>query len=74
MRAKPDPAGDPAADVQAGSLLGSIMTVIVAYLLMSLDNILAVAAVGREPPALLALGLALSGALLIPASLVIAEP
>ncbi len=63
----------PAADHQAGSLLGSIMTVIGAYLLVSLDNILAVAAVGREHPALLALGLALSGALLIPASLVIAN-
>ncbi len=67
------PRRQPAADVQAGSLLGSIMTVIVAYLLVSLDNILAVAAVGREHPALLALGLALSGALLIPASLVIAN-
>jgi YjbE family integral membrane protein len=63
----------PAADHQAGSLLGSIMTVIGAYLLMSLDNILAIAAAGREHPALLALGLALSGALLIPASLVIAN-
>ncbi len=63
----------PAADIQAGSLLGSIMTVIVAYLLMSLDNILAVAAAGREHPALMVFGLVLSGAVLIPASLVIAN-
>lgn len=61
------------ADIQAGSLPGSIMTVIVAYLLMSLDNVVAVAAVGREHPALLALGLAFSGALLIPASLLTAN-
>ncbi|HXR35082.1 MAG TPA: YjbE family putative metal transport protein [Candidatus Binataceae bacterium] len=70
---KDGPRWQPAADDQAGSLLGSIMTVIVAYLLMSLDNILAIAAVGGEHPALLAPGLALSGAFLIPASLMIAN-
>jgi predicted tellurium resistance membrane protein TerC len=47
--------------------------VIGAYLVMSLDNILAIAAVGRGRSALLILGLLLSGGLLVPASLLIAN-
>jgi YjbE family integral membrane protein len=51
----------------------AIMMVIGAYLVMSLDNILAIAAVGRGYSALLILGLLLSGGLLVPASLLIAN-
>ena len=54
-------------------LAHAIMMVISAYLVMSLDNILAIAAVGRGHSALLILGLLLSGALLVPASMLIAS-
>src|SRR5260370_3562478 len=54
-------------------LAHAIMIVIGAYLVMSLDNILAIAAVGRGHSALLILGLLLSGGLLVPASLLIAK-
>jgi predicted tellurium resistance membrane protein TerC len=50
-----------------------MVTVVFAYLVMCLDNILAIAAVGQDHPALLALGLTMSCVLLIPGSLVIAE-
>ncbi len=51
----------------------SIITVAGAYLVMCLDNTLAIAAVGRGYPALLVFGLLLSAALLVPASLLIAN-
>lgn len=51
----------------------SILIVLGAYLVMCLDNILAIAAVGHGHPELLVFGLLLSGALLIPASLLIAD-
>jgi YjbE family integral membrane protein len=54
-------------------LLGSIATVTVVYFIMCPDNILAIAAVGRGHPWLLTAGLLLSTALIIPASLVIAN-
>lgn len=51
----------------------SILAVAGAYLIMCLDNILAIAAVGRGHPDLLVLGLLLSAVLLVPASLMIAN-
>ena len=60
-------------DYHSKGLHHSIAIVAGAYLLMSLDNILGVAAVGRGHPALLILGIMLSGAILVPASLVIAN-
>ena len=50
----------------------SILTLITAYLVMCLDNILAVAAVAREHPIFIVFGLLLSCGLLIPGSLFIA--
>lgn len=50
----------------------SIVTVAGSYLLMCLDNILAVAAVAQGHPVLLALGLLLSCLVLIPCSVVVA--
>src|SRR5271155_589575 len=60
-------------DYHSRGLQHSIVVVAGAYLVMSLDNILGVAAVGRGHPALLILGIMLSGAVLVPASLVIAN-
>jgi YjbE family integral membrane protein len=54
-------------------LYHSIGIVTGAYFVMCLDNILAVAAIGRGHPVLMGLGLLLSGALLVPASLAIAQ-
>jgi YjbE family integral membrane protein len=54
-------------------LYRSIMTVTGAYFVMCLDNILGIAAVGRGHPMLLVAGLLLSSAVIIPASLVIAN-
>lgn len=51
----------------------SIVTVAGAYLLMCLDNILAVAALAQGHPVLLVLGLLLSCVVLIPGSVVVAE-
>lgn len=51
----------------------SIATVVIAYLVMSLDNIMAIAAVARDHPALLVFGIFLSGALLIPGGLLVGE-
>jgi len=54
-------------------ILASTAAVAGAYFAMSLDNILAVAAVGRGHPWLLIIGLPLSCAAIIPASLLIAN-
>jgi YjbE family integral membrane protein len=54
-------------------LYHSIGIVTGAYFVMCLDNILAVAAIGRGHPVLMSLGLLLSGVLLVPASLAIAR-
>jgi YjbE family integral membrane protein len=54
-------------------LYRSIMTVTGAYFVMCFDNILAIAAVGRGHPVLLVVGVLLSSAVIIPASLVIAN-
>lgn len=51
----------------------SIVTVIAAYLVMCIDNILAIAALAQAHPALLVFGLLLSCALLIPGSVLVAE-
>jgi YjbE family integral membrane protein len=51
----------------------SMLKVIGIYLVMSPDNILAIAAVGRGHPWLLSAGLLLSSAVIIPASLIIAD-
>ena len=51
----------------------SILLVVGAYLVMCLDNILAIAAVGHGHPAILVFGILLSGALMVPASLLIAN-
>ena len=53
------------------NLYRSIVTVSGAYFVMCLDNILGTAAVGRGHPILLVVGLLLSSAVIIPASLVI---
>jgi YjbE family integral membrane protein len=53
------------------SLYRSIMTVTGAYFVMCLDNILAIATVGRGHPMLLVVGMLLSSAVIIPASLMI---
>ncbi len=60
-------------DYHSRGLHHSIVIVAGAYLVMSLDNILGVAAVGRGHPVLLILGIMLSGAILVPASLAIAN-
>lgn len=57
----------------AQGLYRSIVTVTGAYFVMCLDNILGVAAVGRGHPILLVVGLLLSSAVIIPASLVTAR-
>lgn len=54
-------------------LLHATITVAGAYLVGCLDNILAVAAVGRGAGGLVVLGLLTSGAVLVPANLVIAN-
>jgi YjbE family integral membrane protein len=54
-------------------LYRSIVTVTGAYFVMCLDNILGVAAVGHGHPILLVVGLLLSSAVIIPASLVTAR-
>jgi len=54
------------------SLYQSIFTVVGAYLLMSLDNVLAIAALGRDYPVILCLGLLVSCVLLVFGGLVIA--
>jgi YjbE family integral membrane protein len=54
-------------------LFRSIITVTGAYFVMCLDNILGTAAVGRGHPILLVVGLLLSSAVIIPASLVTAK-
>jgi len=53
------------------SLPASIAAVAAGYFMMSLDNILGVAAVGRGHPWLLTAGVLLSSAVLIPASLLV---
>ncbi len=55
------------------SFLNAIMIVAAAYLLESLDNILAIAAIGQGHPVLLAVGLLLSCEFLVLGSLVVAE-
>ena len=60
-------------DYHSNGLHHSIVIVAGAYLVMCLDNILGVAAVGRGHPILLILGIMLSGATLVPASLVVAN-
>jgi YjbE family integral membrane protein len=55
------------------ALYRPIMTVTGAYFVMCFDNILAIAAVGRGHPVLLVVGVLLSSAVIIPASLVIAN-
>jgi YjbE family integral membrane protein len=52
---------------------GSMLKVIVIYLVMSPDNILAIAAIGRGHPWLLVVGLLVSSTVIIPASLIIAN-
>jgi YjbE family integral membrane protein len=73
IRLLQDNGGSPGSLDGSGDVFHSIITVISAYLVMCLDNILAVAAVAREHPALLVFGLLLSCVLLIPGSLLIAE-
>lgn len=46
-------------------LIGAIRTVAIADLVMSLDNVLAIAAIAKDQPALIALGLALSIPLIV---------
>jgi YjbE family integral membrane protein len=53
--------------------LGSMLKVAVIYLVMSPDNILAIAAIGRGHPWLLVAGLLVSSTVIIPASLIIAN-
>ncbi len=61
------------APARAGGPLRSMLTVIAIYLVMSPDNILAIAAFGRGHRWLLGAGLLLSSAVIIPASLIIAD-
>lgn len=69
-----DREADPgAATDNAESLYQSILTVVGAYLLMSLDNVLAIAALGRDYPVILCLGLLMSCVLLVYGGLVIAR-
>jgi YjbE family integral membrane protein len=58
---------------RAHSLLRSTVIVIAAYFAMCLDNILALAAVGRGHHWILIIGILLSSAVIIPASLAIAN-
>jgi YjbE family integral membrane protein len=60
-------------DHRSRGLYHSIAIVTGAYLVMCLDNIVAIASIGRGHPVLLTLGIMLSGAVLVPASLVIAN-
>lgn len=55
------------------TLWKAISIVLVAYVIVCLDNVLAVAAIGRGYPLLLASGLAISCAIVIPASIAIAD-
>ena len=57
----------------SSTILLSTLTVMVEYLVMCPDNILAVAAVARTHAIVLALGLILSGGALIPGSLLVAR-
>ena len=52
---------------------GAIVTVVGAYLVVCLDNVMAIAAIGKGHPFLITIGLALSCALMIPGSLVVAN-
>ncbi len=61
----------PPHDFPLQTLRRSIVTVTGAYFVMCLDNILAIAAVGQSHPVLLIVGMLLSGAVIIPASLMI---
>jgi YjbE family integral membrane protein len=63
----------PAPDRSGGGPLRSMTTVIGIYLVMSPDNILAIAAVGRGHPWLLGAGLLLSSIVIIPTSLIVAD-
>lgn len=67
-------APQPPASIHPGrGVLRSTLTVIGAYFAMCLDNILAIAAIGRGHPLILIAGILLSSAVIIPASLVIAN-
>lgn len=56
-----------------GGLLRSTLKVIGIYLAMSPDNVLAIAAAGRGHPWLLGIGILLSSAAIVPASLIVAD-
>jgi len=64
---------EPSSLPTAKNLAQAIWTIIVANCLMSLDNVLAVASIGRGQPQLIALGLVVSIALILTASVFIAE-
>lgn len=68
-----DDGGEVSPGQDSPGLSHSIAAVIIAYLVMSLDNILAVAAVAQAHHTLLVFGLLLSCSLLVPGSLIIAE-